>query len=133
MGEVPFVVSLTNGIPDGSELGLHIDFTDENGDSFSGYLDIQVSGNSLSAYDVDVIGFASDVLTPGQTSYVKIGLQNVEKRMQLQSLVQLPVLLPLLKLLIIQGHGLLLYQEVILSTAMIIMKLRLLKKLFQVP
>ena len=77
VGDTPFVVSLANGIPDGSELGLHIDFNDENGNSFSGYLDIQVSGNSLSAYDVDVIGSASDVLTPGQTSYVKIGLQNV--------------------------------------------------------
>ena len=77
VGDTPFVVSLANGIPDGSELGLHIDFNDENGNSFRGYLDIQVSGNSLSAYDVDVIGSASDVLTPGQTSYVKIGLQNV--------------------------------------------------------
>ena len=51
-------------------------FNDENGNSFSGYLDIKVSGNDLSAYDVDVIGSASDVLTPGQSSYIKIGLQN---------------------------------------------------------
>ena len=75
-GNTPFVVSLENGIPDGTKLDLHVAFNDENGNSFSGYLDIKVSGNDLSAYDVDVIGSASDVLTPGQSSYIKIGLQN---------------------------------------------------------
>ena len=76
-GLTPFVVSLDDGIPDGVELDLHIDFTDGNGNVFSGYLDIKVSGNDLTAYDVDVIGSANDILIPGQTSYVKIGLQNL--------------------------------------------------------
>ena len=75
-GNTPFVVTLEQGIPDGVELGLQVEFTDGAGNSFSGYLDIKVSGNDLSAYDVDVIGSASDVLTPGQSSYVKIGLRN---------------------------------------------------------
>ena len=70
-GATPFVVSLDDGIPDGVELDLHIDFTDGNGNVFIGYLDIRVSGNDLTAYDVDVIGSANDILTPGQTSYVK--------------------------------------------------------------
>ena len=65
------LLSLEQGIPDGVELGLQVEFTDGAGNSFSGYLDIKVSGNDLSAYDVDVIGSASDVLTPGQSSYVK--------------------------------------------------------------
>ena len=64
-GSTPFVVSIEQGIPDGVELGLQVEFTDGAGNSFSGHLDIKVSGNDLSAYDVDVIGSASDVLTPG--------------------------------------------------------------------
>ena len=41
-GNTPFVVSLENCIPDGTELDLHVAFNDENG-NFSGYLDIKVS------------------------------------------------------------------------------------------
>ena len=33
-------------------------------------------GNQLSAIDVDVLGSASDVLTPGESSFVKIELNN---------------------------------------------------------
>ena len=75
-GSTPFVVSLEEGISDGVELGLQVEFVDGSENLSSGYLDIKISGNDLSAYDVDVIGSASDVLTPGQSSYVKIGLQN---------------------------------------------------------
>lgn len=73
----PFVVSLADGLQDGVHLGLQIAFLDGGGNSFSGIIDLQVSGNNLYASAVDVLGSAEDVLTPGQSSNVKIQLMNI--------------------------------------------------------
>jgi len=75
-GSTPFIVTLADGLQDGADLGLFVSFIDDTGDSFSGLLDIPVSGNNLLATDVDVLGSASDVLTPGESSYLKIELHN---------------------------------------------------------
>jgi len=75
-GSTPFIISLVDGIADGTELDLMVTFTDESGNTFFGVLDIIISGNALKAVDVDVLGAASDLLMPGETSYVKIELQN---------------------------------------------------------
>jgi len=75
-GSTPFIVALAEGLQDGADLGLFVSFIDDAGDSFSGLLDIPVSGNNLLATDVDVLGSASDVLTPGESSYLKIELNN---------------------------------------------------------
>ena len=75
-GSVPFVVVLNDGLHDGADLDLLVTFLDSDGGSFDGILDISVHGNQLSAIDVDVLGSASDVLTPGESSFVKIELNN---------------------------------------------------------
>ena len=75
-GSTPFIVTLADGLQDGADLGLFVSFIDDAGDSFSGLLDIPVSGNNLLATDLDVLGSASDVLTPGESSYLKIELHN---------------------------------------------------------
>ena len=76
-GSVPYLVVLNDGLPEGSNLDLIVTFTDNEGGNSSGILDIVAHGNSLSASDVDVLGSASDVLTPGESSYVKIELNNI--------------------------------------------------------
>jgi len=75
-GSVPFVVTLSEGLPDGTDLELLVSFTDEEGNSFGGILDIVSEGNELSATSVDVLGSASDILSPGESSHVKIELDN---------------------------------------------------------
>ena len=69
-------MTLADGLQDGADLGIFVSFIDSAGDSFSGLLDIPVSGNNLLATDVDVLGSASDVLVPGESSYLKIELHN---------------------------------------------------------
>jgi len=72
----PFIVSLADGMPDGTDLELLIAFSDAEGNSFSGALNIRSSGNALLATSVDVLGSASDILRPGESSYIKIELNN---------------------------------------------------------
>ena len=75
-GSLPYLVVLNDGLAQGSNLDLIVNFVDDEGGNFSGVLDIVAHGNSLTASDVDVLGSASDVLTPGESSYVKIELNN---------------------------------------------------------
>ncbi len=76
VSEVPFVISLNEGLSEGANLDLFVEFTDEDGNSFNSVLDINVAGNILNSSGVDVLGSASDVLMPGEASYVKIELNN---------------------------------------------------------
>ena len=74
--ENPFVISLAEGLPEGMELDLVVTFQDDSENVSYGMLDIVVSGNTLKATNVDVLGSADDILTPGESSYFKIELQN---------------------------------------------------------
>jgi len=76
-GDSPYVITLADGLQDGSDLALQVIFQDGDGNTFSGVLNIQVAGNHLFASAIDVLGSANDVLTPGQTSNVKIQLSNI--------------------------------------------------------
>ena len=73
----PFIFTLINGLAENADLGLMINFIDSEGSEFSGWLDIDVSGSHLLATDIDVLGSAEDILTPGQSSYIKINLDNI--------------------------------------------------------
>ena len=72
----PFIFSLGDGLPDGTDLELLVTFSDAEGNSFSGALNIMSSGNELLATSVDVLGSASDIMSPGESSYIKIELNN---------------------------------------------------------
>jgi len=72
----PFVITLEEGLQEGANLDLIVNFNDTGGTSSSGVLNVNVSGNNLFAVDLDVIGSASDILTPGETSLFKIELEN---------------------------------------------------------
>lgn len=76
-GDAPFVITLADGMQNGANLGLVANFQDGDGNTFSGVINIQVSGNHLYATAVDVLGSANDVLTPGASSNVKIQLSNI--------------------------------------------------------
>ena len=82
-GSVPYLVVLNDGLAQGSNLDLIVNFVDNEGGNFSGILDIVAHGNSLSASNVDVLGSASDVLTPGESSYIKIELNNTGSTLSL--------------------------------------------------
>ena len=75
--EQPFVFSVVNGLEEGHDLKLMINFTDNNDHSFNGWLDINVSGNLLIASEIDVLASNQNLLTPGQSSFVKISLENM--------------------------------------------------------
>ena len=76
-GSAPFIITLAEGLAEGVELDLLVTFSDESGNTFNGVLDIIVSGNSLRAISVDILGSANDILSPGESSFVKIELQNI--------------------------------------------------------
>ena len=75
--EQPFVFSVVNGLEEGHDLKLMINFTDNNDHSFNGWLDLNVSGNLLIASEIDVLASNQNLLTPGQSSFVKISLENM--------------------------------------------------------
>ena len=75
--EQPFVFSIVNGLEEGHDLKLMINFTDNNDHSFNGWLDLNVSGNLLIASEIDVLASNQNLLTPGQSSFVKISLENM--------------------------------------------------------
>ena len=77
MGIEPFIISLNNGLAEGTNLKLTINLDDSSGNSTSDIVDINVAGNSITANKIDVIGTIQDVLTPGQSSSVKIQLSNI--------------------------------------------------------
>ena len=52
--EQPFVFSVVNGLEEGHDLKLMINFTD-NDHNFNGWLDIDVSGNLLVAREIDIL------------------------------------------------------------------------------
>ncbi len=72
----PFLISLEDGLEDGSNLELMVYFIESSGYTGNGMVPIGVAGNKLEAIDIDVIGSASDILTPGESSYLKIQLEN---------------------------------------------------------
>ena len=74
--EDPFLIVLGDGIEDGNNLEILVDLLDGEGNDFKGILNIFVSGNKINASNVDIVGSASDVMNPGETSQVKIGLKN---------------------------------------------------------
>ena len=73
----PFVLSLHQGLSDHSDLELLVTFNDGQGNTFNASLDVNVAGNSIFASDLDVLGTTNDILYPGQSSFVKIQLQNL--------------------------------------------------------
>ena len=73
----PFVLSLDQGLSDHSDLELLVTFNDGQGNTFNASLDVNVAGNSIFASDLDVLGTTNDILYPGQSSFVKIQLQNL--------------------------------------------------------
>ena len=73
----PFIITLDDGLSDHTDLELIVTFSDEQSNSFGSVLDIDVAGNSIRASDVDVLGNASDILYPGQSSFIKIQLENL--------------------------------------------------------
>ena len=72
----PYIIVLDSGIEDGVNLNLNINFLDVEDNSFNGVLNIYVSGNKITATGLDVLGSGTDVLNPGGSSYIKIGLEN---------------------------------------------------------
>ena len=75
-GITPFIISLDDGIADNTDLGLVVSFSDSEGNTFNGMLDIQAAGNDLNAISIDVVGSEDDVMTPGELSSIKIELGN---------------------------------------------------------
>ena len=65
-------MNLSEGLPHGTDLELIVDFSDADGNITSGLIDIHTEGNELNASSVDVLGSASDVLSIGQSSLIKI-------------------------------------------------------------
>ncbi len=74
--ETPFVITLDEGLPEGTELDLIVTFQDDSENIFYGVLDIIVSGNSLKATSIDVLGSTNDIFNPGELLNFKIELQN---------------------------------------------------------
>ena len=74
----PFIITLEDGLPDATDLELTLSFTSSEESPFgSGSLNIVSSGNALSAVGMDVMGvLGSNVLEPGETSDIKIELNN---------------------------------------------------------
>ena len=72
----PFIITLVEGLQEGSNLDLLINFYDIEGNTTTGALNVNVSGNNINAIDIDVIGSAIDILTPSETSFIKIELGN---------------------------------------------------------
>jgi len=72
----PYVITLAEGLPDGANLDLIINFNDDIGSTASGMLNVTVSGNNLFATSVDIIGSSNDILSPGESSNFKIELNN---------------------------------------------------------
>lgn len=72
----PFLLILGDGIEDGNNLEIIVDLVDDSGNDFTGILNVFVSGNKISASNIDIVGSASDILNPGSTSQVEIGLKN---------------------------------------------------------
>tara|TARA_S200000501_G_scaffold212487_1_gene199638 strand:- start:123 stop:1445 length:1323 start_codon:yes stop_codon:yes gene_type:complete len=54
-----------------------INFSDDQNSEYTGWLDIAVSGSHLRASSIDVLGSNDNILEPGETSYVKINLDNI--------------------------------------------------------
>ena len=73
---LPYIVVLDEGIEDGTNLEIIVDFLDNEENTFQGILNIYVSGNKIIAGDIDVVGTATDILTPGMSSDIKINLEN---------------------------------------------------------
>ena len=73
----PFVIQFTNGLEDGADLDLVVSFVNEGFSTSFGLIDIDISGNHLSASNLDIIGTVNDVLTPGESSLLKIQLENM--------------------------------------------------------
>ncbi len=73
----PYLITLTDGMQEGTNLGLTITFIESGGSTTTGIVNVDVAGNNIIASNVDVIGSASDILTPGESSYIKIQLQNM--------------------------------------------------------
>ena len=76
-GSTPYLINLSDGLQDGASLGLTISFIESGGSTSTGLVNVNVAGNNLYASNVNVIGSASDVFTPGESSYLTIQLQNV--------------------------------------------------------
>ena len=72
----PYILLLEDGIEDGTNLNIIIDFVDNDLNTFSGILNIFVSGNKLVASDLDILGTGTEVLIPGNSSSLKIALDN---------------------------------------------------------
>ena len=74
MADEPYVISLNNGLSEGADLHLSLNLEDSTGSSSNGVVLVDVAGNMIVAAGIDVIGEPEDVLTPGETSTVKIQL-----------------------------------------------------------
>ncbi len=72
-----FVINLLDGLPEGADLELMINFTDNESSEYTGWLDIGVSGSHLRASGVDVLGSSDNILEPGESSFIKINLDNI--------------------------------------------------------
>ena len=68
---------MLDGLSEGADLNLLINFSDDGNSEYTGWLDIAVSGSHLRASSVDVIGSTDNILEPGETSYIKINLDNI--------------------------------------------------------
>ena len=73
----PFIITLLDGLSEGADLELMINFSDDQNSEYTGWLDIAVSGSHLRASSIDVLGSNDNILEPGETSYIKINLDNI--------------------------------------------------------
>lgn len=77
MADEPYIISLNNGLSEGADLHLSLNLEDSTGSSSNGVVLVDVAGNMIVAAEIDVVGEPEDVLTPGETSTVKIQLMNM--------------------------------------------------------
>jgi len=73
----PFIISLNDGLTEGTDLGLAINLYDTTGNSSNDIIDVNVAGNMIVATRIDVLGTVEDVLPPGESSSIAIRLDNM--------------------------------------------------------
>ena len=73
----PFIISLNDGLTEGTDLGLAIYLYDTTGNSSNDIIDVNVAGNMIVATRIDVLGTVEDVLHPGESSNIAIRLKNL--------------------------------------------------------
>ncbi|MFQ6614093.1 MAG: dockerin type I domain-containing protein, partial [Fidelibacterota bacterium] len=73
---VPFVFSTDPGLEEGAPLGLRVQISDQNDNTWNGELRLEASGSRLGLYEMTVVDFSNHVLDPGESAGLQVSLQN---------------------------------------------------------